>query len=248
MTMADAPEVPADARGRSVSVVVPIAQANPVAVRAALSYMDVLRALDLEHEVLVVTDARHAADGVAAELEREAAIRLLPVDGWRWGRAVTHGLAQARGDLLCYVDPAPDSADMLRLMLVYALTFPDVVVKPHRRTRGSIAHRLGALLYNLECRALFDLVDWDVNGTPKVFPRTCRALLALTREDELVDVEFAIKCRREGYPLLEVPVSGVLHRSRTSLRTALKMYVGVYRLRRGLGPPDLPASGRHGRG
>jgi hypothetical protein len=89
------------------------------------------------------------------------------------------------------------------------------------------------LLYNLECRALFDLSNWDVNGTPKVFPRSCHKLLDLTLNDDLMDVEFNIVCRQEGYPMLEVPIfSSKRHggNSTTNLSSALKMYWGAYRI------------------
>jgi hypothetical protein len=77
-------------------------------------------------------------------------------------------------------------------------------------------------------------VSWDVNGTPKAFPRQFQALLELTRDDELLDAEFTVTCEREGYPTLEVPVrepdavSGGV-----GLATALRMYARVPQLRRG---------------
>ena len=46
----------------------------------------------------------------------------------------------------------------------------------------------------------------DVNGTPKVFPRKFARLLDLDREDDLIDAEFVMRCRTEGYPVVDVPV------------------------------------------
>ena len=91
-------------------------------------------------------------------------------------------------------------------MLAYALAYPEVVLKANRRIRESRRRRLGSLLYNLECRALFDLSVWDINGTPKIFPRKFDQLLALRRDDDLIDAEFNIVCRDQGYPVLEVPI------------------------------------------
>ena len=62
---------------------------------------------------------------------------------------------------------------------------PKVVIKANRKIRESWRRRMGYLLYNLECRALFDLSVWDINGTPKVFPRSFTALLNLARDDDL---------------------------------------------------------------
>jgi hypothetical protein len=92
---------------------------------------------------------------------------------------------------------------------------------------------MGSLLYNLECRALFDLSCWDVNGTPKIFPRDFHRLLSLRRDDDLIDAEFVATCRREGYPMLEVPTfSSKRHggRSTTNVASALRMYWGAVEL------------------
>lgn len=148
--------------------------------------------------------------------------------------AVRMGLRQARGDLLCYTNAARTAPGDLVLSLLYAVAFPDVVVKANRKIRSGWGRRLGSLLYNLECRALFDLPNWDVNGTPKVFPRRFKQLMALTRDDDLIDLEFTAVCRRENYPMVEVPIfSSRRHggKSTTTYMSALKMYWGAYQLR-----------------
>ena len=122
-------------------------------------------------------------------------------------------------------------------MLEYALAHPNVVVKSNRKIRESWRRRLGSLLYNLECRALFDLSAWDINGTPKIFPRAFTRLMALTRDDDLIDAEFNVVCRRENYSLIEVPVFSYKRhggRSTTNYRSAWKMYAGVFQMWRAL--------------
>jgi hypothetical protein len=118
-------------------------------------------------------------------------------------------------------------------MLLYALAYPNVVVKANRKIREGTRRRLGSLLYNIECRWLFDLANWDVNGTPKVFPRSFEQLLTLRRDDDLIDAEFSAICRREGYPMIEVPVFSTRRhggKSTTNLGSAVKMYWGAYLL------------------
>ncbi len=142
-------------------------------------------------------------------------------------------------DVLCYTNSARTTAEMLSLTLVYAHTYPRVVVKANRRLRDNAWRRFGSLLYNLECRTLFDLAVWDINGTPKVFPRTFTKLLELTRDDDLLDAEFALVCRRYGYPVVEVPLlETVRHsgRSTTNYTSALRMYAGAVRLARAYRP------------
>jgi hypothetical protein len=150
-----------------------------------------------------------------------------------WGRAVKLGLTAARGDLLCYTNSARTTPEELTLLLHYALAHPGVVIKANRKIREHWSRRIGSLLYNMECRTLFDLSNWDVNGTPKVFPRSCSQLLTLGRDDDLIDAEFSLICRRAGYPMLEVPIfSQRRHggKSTTNLRSAARMYWGAYRL------------------
>ena len=80
----------------------------------------------------------------------------------------------------------------------------------------------------------FDSPVWDINGTPKVFPRKYTPLLnLLLREDDLIDAEFVALCRKHDYPMLEVPVLSTRRhggKSTTNYGSALKMYVGALRL------------------
>jgi hypothetical protein len=110
-------------------------------------------------------------------------------------------------------------------------------VKANRKIRESALRRIASLLYNIECRTLFDLSCWDVNGTPKVFPRSFGALLTLERDDDLIDAEFAAICRRREYPMIEVPIFSARRHgaaSTTSYRSALALYAGAWRLSRSM--------------
>lgn len=187
------------------------------------------------HELLLVVNG--CRDNSHAVCQSLAAIyppvRVVHSVQGGWGLAVRLGLRAARGDILCYTNSARTSAQDLTLLLLYAIANPGVVIKANRKVRERWQRRLGSLLYNLECRALFDLSYWDVNGTPKVFPRSCERLLQLQHDDDLIDAEFNLICRRFDYPVLEVPIfSSRRHggRSTTSYRSALKMYLGAYRL------------------
>jgi hypothetical protein len=123
----------------------------------------------------------------------------------------------------------------LLLALVYGSVHPDSVIKANRKIRSSARRRLGSLLYNLECRALFDLAYWDVNGTPKVFSRDLTELLKLRRDDDLIDLEFNVICRMQDYPMIELPIfSSSRHsgKSTTTVRSAIKMYWNAYQFRR----------------
>lgn len=194
--------------------------------------------LDFPYEFLPVINGprRDNSLDVCRSLEaRIPAVRTLCIDEGGWGRAVRHGLSQARGDLLCYTNSARTTGKELLLALFYGSVHDDAVIKANRRIREHWKRRLGSLLYNLECRALFDLPYWDINGTPKVFPRHFSRLLELRCNDDLIDLEFNVICRTEQYPIMELPIFSTRRhsgRSTTTMRSAFKMYTGAFRLRR----------------
>jgi glycosyltransferase involved in cell wall biosynthesis len=201
------------------------------------AYERALDAAGIDHELLlVVNGSRDASLQIAESLaERYPAVRAFAEPPSGWGRAVKRGIREARGALLCYTNSARTTDRDLVLLLLYARAFPTTVVKANRKIRESILRRVGSLLYNIECRTLFDLSCWDINGTPKIFPRAFDALLALERDDDLIDAEFNAICRQRDYAMIEVPIfSSRRHgaSSTTNLRSALAMYVGAYRLSR----------------
>ncbi|HSV05334.1 MAG TPA: glycosyltransferase [Candidatus Binatus sp.] len=218
-----------------ISIVLPVHNQADHIGRLVRDYVDALLPLGRGYEVVLVPNAcRDASEDVCRALANEHdTIRVVPSPGPGWGRAVRVGLGAARGDLLCYTNSARTSAAELGLLLRYALAAPGTVVKANRKIREHLRRRIGSLLYNMECRTLFDLSCWDINGTPKIFPRSCTALLGLSRDDDLIDVEFVVLCRRVGYPMLEVPIfSQRRHggRSTTTMHSAVRMYWGAYQL------------------
>jgi hypothetical protein len=112
------------------------------------------------------------------------------------------------------------------------------VFKAIRLVRDNWKRRIGSLLYNTECRILFGLNTRDVNATPKVFSRAHAPLLSLASDGDLLDAEFMLTCRREGFPVIEVPIRSNRRQggsSTTNYTSAIRMYTGAFRLWRTLG-------------
>lgn len=222
-----------------VSVILPVHnQADHVATIVA-DYRHALAKLPLPYELLlVVNGSKDRSLEVCREMEGTSDdVRVHHEEHGGWGRAVRRGLKEATGDLICYTNLARTSPEDLTLLLLYATVHEDVVIKASRKIRESAIRRAASLLYNLECRALFDLKNWDVNGTPKVFPRSFVKLLSLSRQDDLIDVEFNVVCERESYRMLEVPIfSSRRHggRSTTGYWSAAKLYWGAFQLWRSM--------------
>jgi glycosyltransferase involved in cell wall biosynthesis len=217
------------------SIVLPVHDQEVHVEGIVRSYLVALAALPRQYELVLVTNGCHdRSPEICARLAgQKPAVRHVDLVDSGWGGAVKAGLAASRGDLLCYTNAARTTPEILMLMLAYALAYPKVVLKANRRIRESRRRRLGSLLYNLECRALFDLSVWDINGTPKIFPRSFGKLLELARDDDLIDAEFNLVCRREGYPVIEVPILATIRqggKSTTGYGSALRMYLGAYQL------------------
>ncbi len=229
-----------------ISIVLPVHNQADHIGEIVTEYETALAKLPRPHEVILVeNNSRDKSWDLCRDLAaRFPNVRAVNSEKGGWGLAVKLGLREARGDLLCYTNSARTTGQDLTLLLLYAVVWPKVVVKANRKIRESRRRRLGSLLYNLECRALFDLSVWDINGTPKVFPRSFTPLLELKQDDDLLDAEFLVRCRQADYPVLEVPIfSARRHggKSTTGLRSAVKMYIGAWRLRRELGPEQREA-------
>jgi len=223
---------------RLVSVVLPVYnQAGHI--RAVLEeYIAVLDQLPFDYELLPVINGprRDNSLEICREFEKTSKrTKTFCIDQSGWGSAVQLGLSQASGDLLCFANSARTSGKDLALFLVYGSIHNDCVIKANRRIRESFKRRFASLLYNLECRMLFDLPYWDINGTPKVFSRDLVHLRNLKQAGDLIDLEFNAICREHSYNVLEVPILSSSRRtgkSTTNWKSGLRMYWGAYQLRR----------------
>jgi glycosyltransferase involved in cell wall biosynthesis len=219
-----------------ISIVLPVYNQADHLHQVISEYERALQNVSVPHELILVPngcrdDSEKVADALATEFP---SVRVIASPEGGWGKAVRLGLKNAKGDVVCYTNLARTQAQDLLLLVLYAIANEGVVIKANRKIRENWRRRLGSLLYNLECRMLFDLEYWDVNGTPKVFDANVHAkVLGLTREDDLIDLEFNVICHESGYRMLEVPlVSTKRHggRSTTNLRSAFRMYWGAWKM------------------
>lgn len=221
---------------RLISIILPVYNQADHLRQVISEFEAALENVPVPHELILVPNGcKDASEAVAEELTREfPSVRTIVSPEGGWGKAVRLGLNNVNGDIICYTNLARTQAQDLLLMVLYAVANEGVVIKANRKIRENWRRRLGSLFYNLECRMLFDLEYWDVNGTPKVFNANVHAkALQLTREDDLIDLEFNVICHENGYRMLEVPlVSTKRHggRSTTNLRSAFRMYVGAWKM------------------
>jgi glycosyltransferase involved in cell wall biosynthesis len=232
-------EDPDESSLKVVSIVMPIhnqADYIDAVVRDCLGVIDRLnRTVELMLVTNGCTDTSAAACRNLARSHRE--VRTIDLRQGGWGRAVRAGIAESSGDVIGYTNSARTSPEMLALMVIYAEVYPNAVLKVKRRIRDNARRQVGSLLFNLECKLLFELGTWDINGTPKLFPRSFTQLLNLSEDGELIDAELMAMCQRERYPVIEVPVLSTARRggvSTTTYRTAARMYRGAIAMRRSM--------------
>ncbi|MFI4989755.1 MAG: hypothetical protein ACHQHO_02405 [Solirubrobacterales bacterium] len=236
------PELDASAGGEpsfEVSLVIPVClrspEEAPVAEAAAAEYVRVLEDAAARWELLLVPYAQAESEAVCARsAESLAGARACaPANGW--GAAVSGGLRASTCSTLVYANYERTAADVLAEMLQLARREPPVVLRANRRTRDTAIQRAGSLLFNVECRTLLGIPSWDVNATPKLFPRAFEELLRLQRRDDLLDAEFCLACEQEGYPVIEVPIQAPLraglHARTPAYLSSVWMFAGVPRLR-----------------
>ncbi|MDW5596158.1 glycosyltransferase [Conexibacter stalactiti] len=185
--------------------------------------------------ILLPNGCRDASAEICAELcaRFPESVRMVELKEGGWGRAINAGLEIARGEIVGYTNSARTTPETATLMLAYAIAYPNAVLKASRRVRENVRRKLGSALYNFECRRLFDLATWDVDGTPKLFPRSFRHLFQIEADAELYDLELMRACHYAGYPVVEIPVFATERfggRSTTNYRSAVRMLWGAYRL------------------
>ena len=138
---------------KKLSIVLPVYnQADHL--RAVIDeYLHELARVPVDKEIILVPNGcRDQSVAICHQLaERFPSVRVVESANAGWGRAVRVGLEAADGDLLCYTNLARTTAADLALLALYAVAYPEVVVKANRKIRDSWSRRLGSLLYNLEC-------------------------------------------------------------------------------------------------
>jgi glycosyltransferase involved in cell wall biosynthesis len=198
-------------------------------------HLRLLRSRHLDAEMILVPNAcRDKSPQICKRLAKgDARIRVLQSEKGGWGLAVRLGLAKARGQWLCYSNSSRTSSEELLEALLLAQKSSAMVIKARRRVRENWLRVLGSFLFNLECRLLLGSPSWDVNGTPKVFPRHFQELLRLKSDGDLLDAEFLFRCHLAKYPVLEFSIfRSKRHggRSTTNFRTARGLYLGALQM------------------
>ncbi|MDP3940863.1 MAG: glycosyltransferase [bacterium] len=225
--------------GLLFSIILPVYKQESHIVPLLQEFIKGLQKITKQYELLVIINgpASNEYKRLVEFAKPRDFIRAFYLDRAGWGRAVKFGISKAKGRYICYTNSARTNVADLLQMLSYSKNNKDVVVKATRIIRESWMRKFGSILYNLENRFLLKTPVWDVNGTPKVFPKNLLKKITLDSENDLIDAELMVKCFRNHIPILEVPVLFTKRKggkSTTNLLSAFRMYLGLLELKKRL--------------
>jgi glycosyltransferase involved in cell wall biosynthesis len=217
------------------SIVLPLYKQESHIDRLVQQYVAGLETQNEPWELILVVNGGRDQGFMKAEKHalEDQRIVALELKAGGWGRAVKHGMENARGRFLCYTNSARTQIKDLLLILNYAKINDQAVVKATRIVRTSLIRKIGSVLYNFENRLLFQTPIMDVNGTPKVFPWHVWRNLNIESNYDLIDAECIARCFKLEVPVVEIPVrvtDRIDGSSTTRFNSAIKMYAGLVSL------------------
>lgn len=216
-----------------VSIVLPVKNQEDHIGRIIRRYIRSLNGL-MCYEILIVVNA--STDGsidICRDLEsKNPFVRVFDRDKGGWGRAVLCGIAEAKGEFVCFANSARTAPEDVARVLKNAFENEAALVKGERIFRDTGLRRLASRLYNLENLLLHGIKSKDVNGTPKVLHRDQLGRLNLREVGDLLDLELMVQCRKEGVAVVELPIDASKRhggKSTTTSGSAWGMYWGSFR-------------------
>jgi glycosyltransferase involved in cell wall biosynthesis len=167
------------------------------------------------HAVEVIAVDNGSTDGTAKEIlrlsETYPEIRLCRVEkNQGYGHGILSGFPEATAPWVGMIpaDGQVDEEDVVRLFETVHGAGGALLGKVRRRFRmDGLNRKVVSIAYNLMVRVLWPtLGTLDVNGNPKIFPRSLLPHLDLDSRGWLLDPELMLKCHHLGVRVLELNV------------------------------------------
>ncbi len=198
-----------------LSVVVPAYREGP-AIRGNLAQLrEALLALDVEWEVIVVSDGNTDATAAQARAFDDGRVQVLEYERNRGkGYAVRTGVRAAAGEWIAFIDADMEiSPSGLAGLLDQVRGGADVAVGSKRHRDSHLTYplfrRLQSRVYQQVIRGLFQIAVTDTQTGLKVFRGDAlRAVLSLLRTDGFAfDLEWLVVLGAAGAQIVEGPVT-----------------------------------------
>ncbi len=253
------PQTPVSAQPQWLSLAVPCYNEEDSLRNTATRLVQAFRERNLGLElVLVDNGSRDRTGAIIDELIAEGlpVIKETVAINQGYGYGVLRGLTRCRAPFVGFIcaDGQVEAVDVAKLFEIAANAKSPKLVKVRRRFRmDGLVRKFVSIGYNGFANLLFGgLGTIDINGNPKIFPRTYYERMNLNSHDWFLDAEVMIKARRLDLPVFEMNVLGQMREGGSSnvrASTVWEFLVNLAKARFGrLGPPtatnDLPAPDR----
>lgn len=234
---------PADQSRSAVSLVVPCYNEEDCLRQTATELVEAFAASNIPLQlVLVDNGSRDATGAIIAELIREGQpVTSATVDvNIGYGNGILEGLKQCTAPFVGFLcaDGQVSAVDTAQACAKAIAAERPILVKVRRRFRkDSWRRKLVSVLYNFGMQFVFGwLGSIDLNGNPKVLPRSVLQAMNPQSRDWFLDPEIMIKARAMGITVLENDVEGRLRqggKSHVRYVTCLEFARNILRYRFG---------------
>jgi glycosyltransferase involved in cell wall biosynthesis len=250
--MADQPERdPTQDTEPQLSLVLPCYNEEEVLATTVRRLVGAFRSYgNVAFELVLVDNGSGDATGQVIDTliaEGHPVVKVVVPENQGYGYGVLRGLRVCRGRLVGFVcaDGQVDPHDVVKVYDIAAQARTPKVVKVRRRFRmDGFTRKITSIVYNGLTAVMFGgLGSIDLNGNPKILPRTYLERMDLQSRDWFLDAEVLIKAKRLGLPVFELNVIAQLReggRSNVRLDTCREFLVNLLHYRFG-GPRSKAA-------
>lgn len=183
--------------------------------KTVLDAREVLERLNLEYEIIIINDGSVDRTGeVAARLEREhPEIRAINhPQNKGYGAALITGLYAAQKEWVAFTD-ADGQYNFAEIeQFINKSNIAEIVIGYRQERADPLVRKINARLFNLEMFLLFGLWVKDVDcGFKLIKKEVIETIPTLQCEGAMIEAELLIRAKKEGFSIIELPVS---HRPR----------------------------------
>lgn len=183
--------------------------------------------------ILVENGSTDNTLGVLKSLaKKDKNVRVL-VTKMGYGEAILGGLNKALGKFVGYMpsDGQVNTNVLPKLFAILKHKEADIV-GIQRTTRESFIRKIRSKVFNFLAKNSFGLSAKDINGDPKIFPKTALKILKLESKDSFLSTELLIKAKKLKWRLKEVPTVSLLRtegKSTVKFKTVLEFLRNIIR-------------------
>lgn len=196
-----------------LTIIIPVYNEEAILVRSITALIEALKPLKLDYELLICENGStdNTAALVRALMAEHSMIRLESLPEAGYGRALRHGIAEARGSLIVVFNIDFWDVGFLQQALEL-LESCDLVVgskaAPGSRDRRPFFRRMITRSFAFLLRILFGFPGTDTHGI-KAFrvDRIVSVVQLCETSNEILDTEILLRAHRSGLCLCEIPVS-----------------------------------------